>query len=339
MLLGIAFPVIVSQAADTVMMLTDRVFLSRLGREHLAAAMGGGLTAFMFMTFWFGLTSYANALVAQHLGAGQRRRCGTAAAQALVISVCAYPLVLCCIPLGRLLFRAVGHAPLQQQLETQYFTIITFGAILGLVRSSVASFFSGVGRTRSVMVAAIAGMIANIAANYVLIFGKLGFPALGMAGAAYGTIIGGCLATGTLVCAYFTQHNRTEYGTLSGLRFDWPMMKTLLRFGSPSGFEFFANVAAFNLFVQMFHSYGRDVAAAITITFNWDMVAFIPMIGMNIATMSLVGRYMGANDPDTAEHATYSALTCAYAHAGTLTVLFLACPATLASLFAGGPSG
>ena len=333
-LLGIAFPMVVSQACDTMMMFVDRLFLARLGRAHLSAAMSGGITAFMFMTFLLGLTGYANALVAQYFGSGQKRKCPVAVAQGLVIAVGGYPLILLTIPVGRLVFRLCGHDPLQQQLETQYFTIIVCGAIFSLVRTSISAFFSGIGRTTVVMVASAVAMLVNIVVNYVLIFGKLGFPRLEIVGAAYGTLAGSAASAAVLIGAYFQRDIRREFGTAAGLRFDGRVLRTLLRFGYPNGVEFFLNLCAFNVFVQFFHSYGRDVAAAVTIAFNWDMVSFVPMLGLHVATMSLVGRHMGARDPATAERAAYSGLKVAYVYVGTLTAMFLFIPHRLVAVFA-----
>ena len=77
-LLAIALPMVISQTCDTIMMFTDRLFLSRLGPEQMNASMAGGLTCFVMMTFFLGLTGYSTALVAQYLGAGRKDRCATA---------------------------------------------------------------------------------------------------------------------------------------------------------------------------------------------------------------------------------------------------------------------
>ena len=106
------------------------------------------------------------------------------------------------------------------------------------------------------------------------------------------------MATSKTTSAFLSRRYRTEFNILSGLRFDWPVMKRLLRFGLPPGFEFLMNMIAFNLLVMSFHSYGVEVAAAVTIAFNWDLVGFVPMVGINIGITSLVGRFMGAGSPD-----------------------------------------
>jgi MATE family multidrug resistance protein len=179
-------------------------------------------------------------------------------------------------------------------------------------------------------------MVVNIAANSVLIFGLLGFPRLEMAGAAYGTLLGSAVGVLILAAFYLGPDCRRRFATGSAWCFDRSLLGKLLRYGTPSGIELLLNITAFNVFVQMFHSYGRHVAAAITVTFNWDMVAFVPMIGVNAAAMSRVGRYMGAREPDLAERATYSCLKVAWVYAALLTVLFVLLPGPLVSVFTRG---
>jgi MATE family multidrug resistance protein len=332
-ILAIALPMFVSQAADTLMMFASRFFLARLGREHMAAAMSGGLTAFMMFTFFVGVIGYGNALVAQYLGSGRRGHCGLAAAQGLILAVVAYPLVLLVRPAGLWLLRAGGHDPLQMALETDYFRLLTWFALLPLLRAAFGSYFSGIGRTRVVMVANGIGMLANLVCSYLLIFGVGGLPALGLLGAGVGMACGTAVSIVCLAWTYFAPANRHEFGTGVGLRLDLPTLARLLRFGLPAGTEFFLNMAAFNLFVQFMHSYGRDVAAAVTITFNWDMVAFVPLVGVSIATTSLVGRFMGASRPDLAERSAYSGLKTTLGYTALVFVLFLAVPELLARPF------
>ncbi|MBT3194721.1 MAG: MATE family efflux transporter [Verrucomicrobia bacterium] len=336
MLLAIALPMIVSNAAETIMMFVDRLFLSQLGREHLSAAMAGGLTMFMMMTFFMGIIGYVNALVAQYYGAKQRDQCGVSAAQGMVVAVVSYPLLLLAMPLGRMLLARSGHDPLQTELEITYFSILAYGSVMSLIRAALSSFFCGIGRTRMVMVANLLAMVVNVVANYILIFGHFGAPALGMRGAAYGTLIGSASGLLIMLIPYFSRAVRLEFATLSGLRLHLPVLFKLLRFGLPSGIEFFLNMAAFNIFVLLFHSYGVDAAAAITITFNWDLVAFLPMLGFNLTVMSLVGRYMGAGRPDLAERATYSGLKVASVYATAMAMLFLFCPHALVGVFSRG---
>jgi MATE family multidrug resistance protein len=332
-LLQIAFPMMVSHAAETLMLFIDRLFLSRLGDAYLSASMIGGITCFLTTTFFFGVIGYVNALSAQHYGAGNRSRCALATTQGLILALAAYPVILALRPLGVFLMESSGHSPLQTELETDYFRILVWGTIFALSRMALSGFFSGIGRTRIVMVANLIAMLVNIVFNWLLIFGKCGFPELRIAGAAYGTIIGSAVGTLILFIAYFSSENRRVFATWRELRFHAATMRILWRFGFPSGLEFLLNMLAFTLFIQLFHSYGPLYAAAMTITFNWDLVAFIPMLGINVATTSLVGRYMGAGLPETAVRSAYSGFKITLLYAGTIMALFVVIPETLVSVF------
>ena len=163
-----------------------------------------------------------------------------------------------------------------------------FGSIFILLRNTLVGFFLGIGKTRIVMFSNITGMVVNILLNYIFIFGKLGFPALGIQGAALGTIGGSTTITLILAIAYLSRRYNNFFNTRKLNIFDKKLMKKLLRFGLPAGIELFLNVFAFTVFVQLMHSYSEDIAAAVTITFNWDIVAFIPMMGLSFATTALV---------------------------------------------------
>ncbi|MFW6255163.1 MAG: MATE family efflux transporter, partial [Chitinivibrionales bacterium] len=203
--LRIALPLVVSQACDTVMMFTDRLFLSKLGPAQMSAAMAGGLTCFTFVTFFMGLIGYSTALVARNFGARQTDNCAVVTAQTVFIALIAYPVILLCMPLGLLIFNRAGISPEQLSYQVPYFKILLFGTITTLLRTGIGSFFSGIGKTRIIMTANVAGMVCNVGINYILIFGKLGFPAMGIRGAAYGTIISGTIGVVVLCIAYLRE--------------------------------------------------------------------------------------------------------------------------------------
>lgn len=332
-LLAIALPMVVSHACDTVMTFTDRLFLARLGPEQMNASMGGGLATFVVMTFFLGLTGYSTALVAQYLGAGRKGRCATATTQALLIALAAYPLILLSRPLVHLAFRQTGISPAQLMPQIAYFDILIYATVIGLFRNCLSSFFSGIGRTRVVMVSSVTAMVVNVGMNYILIFGKFGFPAWGIRGAACGTIIGGVCGLGVLLATYLGPEIRRTYQVGRSLRFDREAMVTLLRFGYPAGVEFFLNVLAFTAMTVAFHAHSEATATAVTVMFNWDMVSFLPLIGIQIGVMSLVGRYMGAGDPDTAHRAAMSGLKGGWLYSIAILILFVGFPQQLVALF------
>jgi MATE family multidrug resistance protein len=248
-------------------------------------------------------------------------------------------LILAVSPLARYLFILAGQSSLQVGLGYEYFQYIIFGSLFLVLRYALSGFFLGIGRTRLVMLANLAGMLANLPANYVLIYGKLGFPALGLKGAAIGTILGSALSFLILLASYLNRTNRREFATHRSFHMRGATMRTLVRFGTPAGVEMLLNVAAFNLFVQFMYSYGTGVAAAVTIAFNWDIVAFIPMLGMSFATTSLVGQFVGARDFVMARRAAYLSLRVAWVYSASMVVVFLAATGVLVRTFVSGLPG
>ncbi len=335
-MMAIALPMVVSYACDTVMMFSDRLLLSRLGPDAMNAAVGGGVAAFMMASFGFGLFGYGTALVAQYLGAGKKEHCAVVVSQALVAALCLYPLVLLCQPFVKGLFGQLGVPASQLEAQAAYFDIMTYGTILIFIRQSLSSFFSGIGRTRIVMGASVTAMIVNIIASYILIYGKFGLPALGIRGAAYGSLIASVLGILMLAAAYFAPKNRAEFSIGKSLVFVPEVFKKLLRFGAPSGAEMLFTLMGANAFVLAFQSLGPVVATASSILMNWDMTAYIPLMGMEVGVTSLVGRYMGAQLPDVAHRSVMSGLKVGCVYGGVLLVLFGLFAAPMADLFRPG---
>ena len=332
-MLIISLPMVVSHGCETAMTFTDRLFLSKLGSVPMNASMIGGLTSFMLMTLFIGLIGYTTALVAQYFGAGQRDRCALVLTQSILLAFVAYPVVLTLRPFGHILFEWMGSPPEQLPQQQIYFNILVYGAILVLLKTAFSSFFSGIGRTRVVMLAALTTMSVNVIANYILIFGHFGAPALGLRGAAYGTLLGSFCGLLVLVARYLRHKNRRRFKILDSFQFDREIMLKLLGFGYPAGLEMFFNLLAFTLLILLFHSDGLITATAVTIVFNWDMVSFVPLLGIQIGVVSLVGRYMGAGKPETAAAVTRSGLKMAWFYSSIILIIFVSVPDLLVGIF------
>ncbi len=332
-LLTIAMPVMISYGTETLMMFTDRLFLSRLGREHLSAGMSGSMTTFLCMSLFLGIVSYVNALVAQHYGAGKKSHCSKAATQGLIISLFSYPIMIFIAMQAKWLFVKSGHAPDFVELEYAYLSILIYGSILSCFRTTFSSFFAGIGRTRIVMIANLSSMVLNIPFNYVFIFGKFGFPAMGIRGAAYGTLIGIFGGLVLLVFAYFQESNRKEFLIDESFVIQRDLLRKLVRYGFPSAIELTLNMSAFTVFLLLFQSYGKSVAAAVTIAFNWDLVSVIPILGLGIGSTALVGQQLGARDIPAAKQACLSGVIIAFSWAMIMSTIFLSATEHLVQVF------
>ncbi len=332
-MLVIAVPIVVSQSCDTLMVVTDRFFLSKLGAVQMNAVMAGGLSSYLMICFFTGIIGFSTALIGQYLGAKRKDMCSKTVTQSFIFALLAYPIILLMRPLAYLLFDFLGLSAEQMSYQKVYFDILVYGSIISLLRAVIYSYFSGIGRTRIIMTSTVVSMVVNISVNYVIIFGRLGLPAMGIEGAAYGTLIGGVSGLAMLLWAYFKKENRDEFHLGTSFRLVPKIFKKLMHFGSPPGFEQLLNVLAFNSIVLIFQAHSDVSAAAASITFSWDMVSFVPLIGVQIAVTSLVGRYMGALRPDLAEKSAMSGLKIGAMFSAFVFVLFVLFPAELVDVF------
>jgi MATE family multidrug resistance protein len=337
-ILRIALPIVISRASYTAMLFVDRLFLSWVGKHELAAAMSGSLTSLVLTSFFVGLVGYVTALSAQYYGAGRPGMCTRAATQALYLSLVSYPILLAFVPLVRYVFIVTGQDLTLAARATVYAQLLLAGSIFVILNTALGSFFVGIGKTRVVMVANIASAFVNIPLNYMLILGKLGMPAMGIRGAGLGTICGNLFGFVVLLAFYLWETLREPFKVTSPLRYMPGIMRRLVRFGLPAGVEPFLNWFAFNVFVQIMHAYGPDTAAAATIAFNWDAIAFVPMLGLGTAATSVVGQHVGAGDDDGALRSVYLTLRVAVLYSAVMIVLFVGLAGPLVRLYASGLS-
>ena len=331
--LVVALPMLLSMSFDTFMTFIDRLFLSKLGPAEMNAALGAGAVQLALTTFFTGAISYTTAMVAQRLGGKKRWDCARAFMQALYLSLISVPLLYLTIPLGHLLFGLEHLSVDQLEYQKTYFNILMFGGVINLVRNAAPCFFSGIGETKIVMKAAFVGMLVNVACNFVLIYGCGPVPAMGVAGAAYGTLIGNLVSTIILFAKFFGKSCHARYRTRYAFAFSWPLTRELLQKGIPSGVEMFLNMTAFQLLILMFHALGPEAATASSIMFNWDMVAYVPLMGLEVASTSLVGRYVGAKDGAAATRSTYSGLKLGWGYSLLMGVFFIFLPGVLTDIF------
>ena len=325
---------VVSQGTFAVMIFTDRYFMSQIDPAHMAAALGGGVASFFSFCFFVGLLAYANALTAQYLGAGQREKCPRVVTQGLLMALMSLPFLSLITLLVAGIFEGMGHEPEMVELERTYYLILMSGVLITLSKVCVSSYFAGIGRTYVVMICDVFGLLINIPLCYAMAFGKFGFPELGIVGAGVSTVISTVLAFLLFLGFYFHKRHREEFGVLRAFVVDTKILRRYWRLGFPSGLEMFLNVAAFNLFLLMFQSYGITEGASAAIVFNWDILSFVPMIGLNLGVISLVGRFVGARNMERVNEVMTAAFMLGLIYSAALAVIYITWRYPLVEVFA-----
>jgi MATE family multidrug resistance protein len=312
--LQMAFPLILSTGAHTVQMFIDRMFLSWHNYDEMTAAMPAGIMAFTFVSLVMGTVSYVNTFVAQYTGADRPNRVGPAVWQGLFLAVAAAVLMLGLQPAAPKLFHWMNHHPDVLPFEIIYFKIMCLGALPVLISSTISGFFTGRGKTWTVLYVNAAATVVNIVLDYCLIFGHFGFPEWGIKGAGIATIIASAFGATIFMSLFLQASFRRRYATLSGARFDRDLFGRLIRYGLPNGIQFMLDVLAFALFVALIGQIDKLSLTATNMTFQINMLAFMPMIGLGIAVSALVGQALGRNNPALAQRTVWSAFYLTYAY-------------------------
>jgi len=302
----IALPLILSTGAWTVQYFIDRMFLAWYSPQAIAAAMPAGMFCFTIMSLFLGTAGYSSTFVAQYFGASRNDRIGPSVWQGIYVAIIGGIVLGLFIPIARPLFRLAGHAPDVQELEVIYFQILTLGAFPVIACSALGGFFSGRGRPWPIMWISSVGTVINLVLDYTMIFGKWGFPEMGIKGAGIATVISSYVSLAIYLCLVFRDPYERLYSTVSGWRFDCDLFSRLVRYGLPSGVEFFLDIGAFSMFILIVGRLGTMELASTNIAFNINNLAFMPMIGFGMAVSVLVGKYLGMDRPDIAERSVYS---------------------------------
>ncbi|MGB9442197.1 MAG: MATE family efflux transporter [Desulfobacterales bacterium] len=304
--LVVAIPLILSTATWSVQHFVDRMFLTWYSPEAIAAAMPAGMLNFSMVSIFMGTAGYVTTFVAQYYGARQFHRIGPALWQGVYVSLLGGLAIVCAIPFAEPVFRLVGHSPLVQQNEVEYFRILCLGGGAYAASYALSGFFSGRGKTWPVLWVNVATTVVNLVLDYALIFGHWGFPELGIRGAGIATVAAGVFSLLMFLVLLSSGSNNDTFHTIKGWRLEKDLFVRLLRYGFPSGVQFFLEMAGFTAFVLLVGRLGIASLAATNIAFNINTLAFMPMIGCGIAVSVLVGQYLGGDKPDRAQSVVYS---------------------------------
>ncbi len=331
--LRVGLPLVVSMASVTIMMFTDRLFLSHYSLEAIAAAMPAGLSHMTLILTLSGLCSYSSVFIAQYVGAKQKDKVGLSLWQGIWLCLFCSIIPIIAYFLAEPIFERVGHAPEVMRLEVEYFATLCLGSLPFLLNSVLGGFYAGQGMTRPVLWANTLAALVNIPLDYVLIFGKWGFPEWGVAGAAIATIAGSAVGVIFLICLIFRRKNEELFKVYSNYRIDPALLKKILRYGIPSGINLFLELFSVTWFVFVIGQIGPVQLAATNIAFSINSIIFTPMLGLNMAVAALVGQSMGRRNTREAEFATENTLHLAFVYMLPLALLMVLAPDFLLDLF------
>jgi MATE family multidrug resistance protein len=295
--LELAYPVVVGQLGIIMMGVVDSLMVGKLGATPLAAAsLGNGITILIFIV-GIGVSMAVTPLVAIAVGAKRFEDCGVYFRQSLLVNLILAVLIMLVVLFGSELLSYFNQPKDVQLQASSYMKILGYSAIPLMLFQTYKQFIEGLSVMRPAMFIAILANLINAFANWILIYGNFGMPALGLDGAGWATFASRIFMS--LALMGFVMNNRffKQYDVSFHFKsINIPVIKKILSLGLPSGFQYFFEVGAFSFAVVMVGWLGTKQLAAHQIAINLASISFMAVLGISAAGAIRVGNEVGKKD-------------------------------------------
>jgi multidrug resistance protein, MATE family len=337
-LLKLAMPLVLTQAGQTMVQLIDNAMVGRVGTTELAAASFANSIYIIIMLFGLGVFMGVTPLVGHARGAEDATRVasimknGFALSGILLVGITAISLALVwAMP-------HMGQPVEVVELAIPYYRILVFSTIPFLLFSLLKQVGEGLGNTILAMIATIAANLVNIGLNYVLIYGKLGFPQLGLMGAGYATLIARIIMPFILYAGFMRIQNTREYFKLMRtVQVTRAEVKHIFSVGLPIAGQLVMEVSAFALSSVMMGWLGAVALASHQVALGLASFTFMIANGVAMATTIRVSYQLGTRNFESMERVSYSAVHLVVAYMGLCGVAFLILRHQLPYIFTNDP--
>jgi MATE family multidrug resistance protein len=337
--LRVALPLMISTGTFSLVLFADRTLLLWYqDGSHMSAAMAGGNLYWTLVCMPIGIASMTGAIVAQYVGSGKERHVGRFLWQSIWFAIAMIPLFIAIAIAAPWMFRVSGQPDELIGPESTYMRILMIGAVGSVIETGLSGFFSGTQRTRIIMWASVGTGLINVMFDVWFIFGGLGVPAMGIAGAAWASVIAFWFKAVIYGAILIGPTFDTRYRIRRGCRVDRKLLTKLMYFGTPAGLQYLTEAGIFTLIVLQIGQLGDIPLRATTMAINFNMVAFIPLIGVSIAASVLVGHHLTSTGVAGAVVATRSALAIGLAYSMFWAILYVFAPDLLLSFYRLGQS-
>jgi MATE family multidrug resistance protein len=292
--LKLSSPLVVAQLTQVGIGFVDTVMMGHLGSKVLAAGGLASITFLTLLTVASGIVTGVTPPIAEAFGGGHKARIEQVAQQGLWLSfLVALALMLVMASMDALM-RQLGSASEIFELAKTYLDIMLWGLLPAVVFAMLRGVVTALSQSRPIMLIVFGGTLFNIAGNYVLGFGKFGFPRMELAGLALASVLslwGMCLA---LTIYMLRQPQLRSYSIFQG----WYRLKLLLlwqvaKIGIPIGISLAFEYGLITVMAYMMTPFGADVLAANQIVMQTGLIVYSVPLAMSAATTARVGQWLG----------------------------------------------
>lgn len=337
-MVALAVPVVLSELGWTAMGIVDTIMVGALGPAAIGAVALGGAVYYVPAIGGMGLLLGLDTLVAQAYGRKAYDDCHRWLAQGVYLACIVTPPLMLLTFLASFCFTPFGITPQVAAPAASYLRILNWSTLPLLLYAGTRRFLQAVGEVRVVTLAFVSANLLNWLGNWALIYGKLGFPALGVNGSAISTFVARAfmaLALLGFAWRYERQRGHPLFRHWASPSLTW--LRELVRLGAPAAGQILLEVGAWNL---MTFSAGWLTPVALAthqIVLNYVSLTYVVPLGISAAAAVSVGQAMGAGDGARARRAGWLAMGLGAAFMLLAAVAFVAAPVPLIALYTRDP--
>lgn len=294
-ILGVALPMMVSGFIQSIVLITDASFISRYSTEAFDAVGNAGLLYVTIYMCLVGMGDGAQIIIARRIGEDRKsaigRVFGTSFLTNFTLALLFFGVLYSFLPNA-----IIGYSKNHEiaLLQGDFLRIRSFSLFFAMITITIQAFLLAKGKSMVVLYAAIITASSNVFLANTLIFGKYGFPEMGIEGAALANTIADGLGMLFLVLYLIFSSERKEYQLFAHFKFDLASMKELLKVGSPLMFQGFFALATWTMFFTWLEQKGQfDLTVSQNIRAIY-FLAFVPIWGFAGTTKTYISQYIGA---------------------------------------------
>ena len=334
----VSVPIMISMLVQAMYNVVDSIFVAQHSAEGLTAVSLAYPLQMLMIAVSTGLGVGINSLISRKLGEKRHDEAIGAARNGMFLQVCGFALFMAFgLLLARPFFTVMTDDPVLQELGGTYLSIVctaSFGLFLSI---TLERMMQATGNAMLSMATQMTGAIVNIILDPIMIFGLLGCPEMGVAGAAVATVIG--QISGMTLGFYLNQKKNIELRlTMKDFRPDKGVIGAILGVGFPSIIMQSISSVMNVLFNMILMPFGNAAVNVLGVYFKLQSFIFMPVFGLSNGMVAVVGYNFGARLRKRVYEAIRVALTIAVCIMIVGTVLFMAVPETMLSLFESGDS-
>ncbi|MBM3794975.1 MAG: MATE family efflux transporter [Acidobacteria bacterium] len=333
-LLKLALPIVAGELGWMTMSLVDTMMVGRLSTEAMGGVSVAGILFYSVATFGIGLMFGLDTLVSQAYGAGDVRDCHKSLVNALWLTAPMAPLLmLAALGWGPVMEWSGVHPAVLREAKP-YLRSLTWSMPPLLAYAALRRYLQSMSLVRPVMFAMVSANLVNAFANWVLIFGELGAPAMGSEGAGWATTVSRIYMAAVLAATAWWQDRR--YGTAlweAPLRPDFARIRALAALGFPAALQIVIEVSIFALATTLISRLDPVSLAAHQVALSAASYSFMVPLGLGSAAAVRVGQLIGAQDRLGAARAGWTAISLGVTFMGCCGLLFVGAPGLVARAF------